>query len=177
MRSFEIELIPVSAARVEAIADYRAEFPAAGPLVTPEMGRIPGLDHLEAYDSVEDWLRFCEAMRGKITWYLSVRKNDRRIVGCVCLRHRLEYDDDGGDFASHIGYSVRPGERGKGYAKEQLRLCLQKAKELGLDHVRIICLDSNVGSRKTILANGGVYVDTIRGEESGMRVCRYDILL
>ena len=79
------------------------------------------------------------------------------------------------EFASNFGYSVRPSERGKGYAKEQLRLGLQKAKAFGLNRVRIVCRDRNIGSNKTILANGGIYVDTIHGSESGLNINRYDI--
>lgn len=91
------------------------------------------------------------------------------------FRHKLEYDDDDIEFASNFGYSIRPSERGKGYAKEQLRLGLQKAIAFGLDKVRIVCRDINIGSNKTILANGGIYVDTIHGEESGLNVNRYEI--
>ena len=54
---------------------------------------------------------------------------------------------------------------------------LEKAKELGLKKVRLICLDTNAGSQKTILANGGIYLDTLHGEESGLNVLRYDMLL
>lgn len=43
---------------------------------------------------------------------------------------------------------------------------MQKAKEI--DKVRIVCCEINVGSNKTLLSNGGVYVDLIHGEESGM---------
>ena len=159
------------------IENYRAEFPRDRMQATADPDRIPGLDCLEDFDRVEDWLSFCALQRGKISWYMAVRKSDGRIVGFCCLRHRLEYDDDDPDFASHIGYSVRPSERRKGYAKEQLRLLLQKAKEAGITRVRIICRDLNEGSRRTILANGGIYIDSIRGEESGMTIERYDILL
>ena len=162
------------AGQIEA---YRAEFPRDRMQATADPDRIPGLDCLEDFDRVEDWLSFCVSQRGKISWYMAVRKSDGRIVGFCCLRHRLEYDDDDPDFASHIGYSVRPSERRKGYAKEQLRLLLQKAKEAGITRVRIICRDLNEGSRRTILANGGIYIDSIRGEESGMTIERYDILL
>ena len=44
-----------------------------------------------------------------------------------------------------------------------------------MDHVRIICRDINIGSNRTILANGGKFVDAIYGEESSMTVHRYDV--
>ena len=62
--------------------------------VTCNPTRIPGLDYLEKYDNVIDWLQFCEDMSGKLTWYMTIRESDGRIVGFVVLRHKLEYDDD-----------------------------------------------------------------------------------
>lgn len=170
-----IKLVQVSAEYAERILEYRAEFPDERMRVTYDPSRIPGMDYLEKYDDVLDWIQFCEDMWDKITWYMTIRESDGKIVGFVVFRHKLEYDDDDIEFASNFGYSVRPSERGKGYAKEQLRLGLQKAKEYGLDKVRIVCRDINIGSNKTILANGGVYVDMIHGEESGMSINRYDI--
>lgn len=171
----KLKLIEVSAEYAEQIWEYKEEFPAERMRVTYDPSRIPGLDYLENYDNVLEWLRFCETMTNKLTWYMSIRESDGKIVGFIVFRHKLEYDDDDIAFASNFGYSIRPSERGKGYAKEQLKLGLQKAKELGLDKVRIICRDINIGSNKTILANGGVYVDMVRGEISGLNVNRYDI--
>lgn len=171
----ELKLVKPSVAYADKIEEYRAEFPSDHVRVTYDPSRIPGMDYLEKYENVPDWLSFCEAMSDKLTWYMSLRESDGKIVGFIVFRHKLEYDDDDIEFASNFGYSVRPGERGKGYAKEQLGLGLQKAKALGLDKVRIVCRDINVGSNKTILANGGVYVDTIHGEESGMNINRYNI--
>lgn len=173
----DIKLVKVSAEYAEKILEYREEFPVERMRVTYDPDRIPGLDHLEEYENVYEWLQFCEEMSGKITWYVSIRESDHKIVGFLVLRHKLEYDDDDIDFASNIGYSIRPSERRRGYAKEQLRLGLQKAKELGLEKVRIVCRDINIGSNKTILANGGKYVDTIHGQESGLNINRYDILI
>ncbi len=170
-----IKLIKASAEYAGKILEYRTEFPAERMRVTYDPSRIPGMDYLEKYENVLGWLRFCDDMSDKITWYMAVRESDDKIVGFIVFRHKLEYDDDDIEFASNFGYSVRPSERGKGYAKEQLRIGLQKAKELGLDKVRIVCRDINIGSNKTILANGGVYVDTIHGEISGMNINRYDI--
>ena len=172
-----IRLEPVSAAWAAAIEDYRAEFPAERMRVTADADRIPGLDGLEDFGGVGDWLAWCRDMAGKVSWYLSVRERDGRVVGALCLRHRLEYDDDDPEFASHIGYSVRPSERRRGYAKAQLALGLAAARGIGLRRVRVICRDVNVGSRRAILANGGRFVDAITGEESGLTVNRYDIEL
>jgi len=173
----KIRLVPVSPEYAEQIREYAAEFSSDRLKAVPEEGRVPGLDGLEEYPSVNEWLCFCSEMSGKISWFLSVRESDNRVVGALSLRHSLEYDDDGPEFCSHIGYSVRPSERMKGYAAKQLRLGLIKAKEAGLKTVRLICRDINTGSIRTILANGGRYVDSIYGEESGMTINRYDISL
>ena len=170
----ELCLIEPTAEWAERIEDYRAEFPQDMRL-TYHAARIPGLSGLEEFETVADWLAFCETMRGKTSWYLSVREADGRMVSAVCLRHALEYDDDDIEFASHIGYSVRPSEQGKGYGREQLRLALAKARELGIERARIVCRDTNAASNAVIRACGGVYVDSITGEVSGLTVNRYDV--
>ena len=50
-----------------------------------------------------------------------------RALGFLNLRLRL--NEGLLNYAGHIGYSIRPSERGKGYAKETLRQGLQVAKE------------------------------------------------
>lgn len=135
------------------------------------------MDHLEEYGDVGSWLSFCKSMEGKISWYMTVRKADGKIVGMIVLRHKLEYDDDDEEFASNIGYSIHPDARNRGYGKQQLHLALKKAKEVGLSKVRIVCRDTNLASQRTIAANGGTYLDTLFGEESGMHIYRYDVLL
>ena len=81
-------------------------------------------------------------------------------------------------YAGHIGYSTRPGERRKGYAKEMLRLALEFCKEtLGLDKVLISCYDDNEASRRTILANGGVYESTVHEPDHDRTLERYWITI
>lgn len=171
----ELRLIRIDLSSARQVEEYCASFAHNRERVTYSADRIPGLDHLEEYESVSDWLRFCQSMEGKISWYLSVREPDGKIVGALCLRHSLEYDDDDPEFASHIGYSIRPDERGKGYAVKQLKLGLNCARSVGLKSVRLVCLNTNKPSMRTILSAGGVYVDSLFGEESGLTINRYDV--
>ena len=65
----------------------------------------------------------------------------------------------------HIGYSIRPSERGKGYAKETLRQGLQVAKEKNIKKALVTCSVNNPASRTVILANGGLIEDVRDGVE------------
>ncbi len=86
--------------------------------------------------------------------YFLVRESDNRIVGMVNIRHYLnEFLISHG--YGHIGYSVRPLERKKGYATELLRLALQKCSDLRIEDVHIGCYKDNRGSYRTIEKNGG----------------------
>ena len=55
----------------------------------------------------------------------------------------------------HIGYSVVPWKRGRGYATQALRLMLAEARAVGLDYVEITAKPDNTASQRVILANGG----------------------
>ena len=87
--------------------------------------------------------------------YFALDKERNVIVGACQIRHYLNESLNSG--GGHIGDGVRPGERRKGYATEIIRLALQKCKELGIKEVMISCNDDNIGSKKSILKNGGVY--------------------
>lgn len=86
--------------------------------------------------------------------YFAIRECDKKIIGMIDLRHEL--NDFLKDFG-HIGYSVRPTERRKGYATEMLRLVLETARQCGLERVQLSCKKSNVPSVRTIVKNNGVY--------------------
>ena len=87
--------------------------------------------------------------------YFFVREDDNKIVGMIDLR--LGLNEYLRNFGGHIGYSIRPTERKKGYNKINLYLVLQEAQRYNLDKVLVICADYNDGSRKTILSLGGKF--------------------
>lgn len=148
-----LTLIAPSAKYIRQIEAFRAELIAAR-----DADSFAGCCFLEDFERAEDWLTFLSAPdedRVPSDVFLAVRKEDGRIVGMIDIRHHIDHPILG-LWGGHIGYTVRPDERGKGYAKEMLRQDLHKARALGLKKVLITCSPDNPASEKTIAANGGV---------------------
>ena len=143
------------------IQAYRAEFLASG-------DSMDGSSGLLRYENTKNWLDLVEAMKRPettppglvpMTQYLYIRSSDRKVVGVIQIRHCL--NDFLEKYAGHIGYSVAPSERQKGYATRMLHLVLPECRKLGISHVLVSCIQGNEGSRKVILHNGGVYESTV----------------
>ena len=100
---------------------------------------------------------------------LMIRQSDNEIVGMINIRHSLEsgFEISGG----HIGYSIRPSERKKGYGNIILALALKYCKTLEIESVLVTCSKTNVASKKVILNNGGIFESEI--EENGKIIERY----
>lgn len=91
--------------------------------------------------------------------FFALRKRDGRIIGMIDIRHNLD-NEFLANYGGHIGYAVRPGERGKGYAAHMLRMALDHARRLGLSKVMLGCNADNIASMKTIEKCGGVRTET-----------------
>lgn len=172
-----IKLILPTEEYLDQVWAYRRECKAAD-------SSMDGCGPLRFNESPEQWLADVRAYmdpatvpEGKVqaTQFLSLRESDGRLVGMLQVRHYFnEYLEK---YAGHIGYSIRPSERRKGYAREQLRLSLLYCKEIGLDRVLITCNTSNEGSRRTILSAGGVYENTVHEPDRNVDLERYWIEL
>ena len=153
---------------------YRREFLENDP--SECMG---GCGNLRRCDNAQEWLDEIEKLADPVLCpkgyvrsdtYLAVRSRDNRLVGVIDLRHSLD-NAALSEWAGHIGYSVRPNDRRRGYAKEMLRLNLENCRALGLKRVLLCCDDDNIASERTILANGGVFERTT--EANGKTVKRF----
>ncbi|TFG47244.1 MAG: GNAT family N-acetyltransferase, partial [Candidatus Brocadiia bacterium] len=94
-----------------------------------------------------------------------------RIVGTCNLRHEL--NDFLKNFGGHVGYSIRPTERGKGYGNLILGLSLEKARDLGIKRVLVTCDDNNIASARVIENNGGKLADKIKKDDTEVLLRRY----
>lgn len=157
----DLILIKPSGEYASQIAEYRAEFIECGDSMDG-CGSLRRLDN--PYDFIKkssDYERAETLPEGLViaTQFMLVRASDNRLIGMIQVRHY--FNDYLSKFGGHIGYSVRPSERQKGYAKEMLKMALPFCREIGLEKVLITCIDGNIGSEKTILANGGKYESTV----------------
>ena len=161
----------------EQITEFRREYLEAG-------SSMDGCGALRRTADPAEFIRACrddpamETLRpGRVmaTLFLCVRRSDNKLLGMIQIRHYFnEYLEK---YAGHIGYSIRPGERRKGYATEMLRLALPFCRELGLKKVLISCEPWNIGSEKTILHNGGVYESTVYLPDEDIYLKRHWITL
>ena len=172
-----MKLIEPTTEYCRQIRAYRKEFLDCG----DSMDGTHGLREIE--DPVK-WIEHCALYKDPLTvpdsrvpatQYIFVREEDDKIVGMLQIRHF--FNDYLEKYGGHIGYSVAPSERRKGYASQMLKTALPKCKELGIDKVLITCIDNNEGSRKTILSNGGVYESSVYEPNEKVYLERYWINL
>lgn len=100
---------------------------------------------------------------------------DHQVVGSMNLREEL---NEWSFYAiGHIGYYIRPSERGKGYATKALSYAKDFYREKGLKKILIMCTKDNIASEKVIIRNGGLFELEMNSFHEGIILKRYWIYL
>ena len=160
-----------------AAEEYREEFLAHG-------DTMDGCSNLRRFENMNDWydwiqkaehLETCPPHWVPDSQYISVRRSDGRLIGMLDIRHEL--NEICLKLFGNIGYSIRPSERRKGYATQQLALAKAVYKDMGKSKILISCHKENLASAKTILRNGGILENEVVDERNGEILQRYWITL
>lgn len=89
---------------------------------------------------------------------------------------RLALNESLRKYGGHIGYSIRPTERGKGYNKINLYLGLKVCQDYGIDKVLMDADKDNTASWRTMEALGGVNIREFYDEKNAHCIVRdYEI--
>ena len=143
---------------------------------------INGSGSLHKYiDNYEEWLNKLERdyttkpseERVPSRTYFLVREDDNRIVGMINIRTVL--NERLSKYGGHIGYGIRPTERGKGYNKINLYLGLKVCEEYGIDKVFMDADLDNPASWRTMEALGGKRIKEYYDESSKCIIVDYNI--
>lgn len=135
--------------------------------------KIAGGFLLERTTDIKQWLKIeKENQEGKLDFtpastYFYYDEENCKIVGIISIRHNIN-DENLAKYYGHVGYSVHPEYRKRGYATAMLGLLLPECKKFGLDKLLITCLEGNIGSYKTIEANGGKFESTVKTPEGNI---------
>ena len=146
------------AGREKDAVEYIREFLRYGSDINGTGGLQRYLDHYGEWleKLKEDRYRMPNGEKVPARTFFLVRESDRRIVGMINIR--LTLNERLRRYGGHIGYSIRPEERGKGYNKINLYLGLKVCRAHGIDSVFLDADVDNPASWKTMEALGGVRI-------------------
>lgn len=170
----KLKLVRYDEISEENYIDYISEWEIHKEKIVPSATRRDGRSFSDMMNQWQEDETDIPVTKGLVPATLYFLTDDSgRILGGIHFRHYLneQLSQNGG----HIGYGVRKCERRKGYAREMLKLLLEKIKKLDLDRVLITCDDDNVGSAKTIESCNGIMHDKVVFENEVTR--RYWIIL
>lgn len=105
-------------------------------------------------------------------WLVDEQKKE--YLGRISVRYVLK-NEYMKMFGGHIGYTVNPKYRRRGYATMLLKYGIELASKKGIKMILITCNVDNIGSRKVIEKNGGIFINSMYDERNRKHKLRYVI--
>lgn len=169
-----MKLVKPNSAFLDQIAEYKKAFQKSREV-------LHGSCFLTEAHSIEQWIEVVEKFWSAETvpngyapcgTWLLIRESDKQMVGITNLRFELN-SAFLQNYGGHIGYSIKPAERRKGYGSKLLELTLKEAKKQHITRVLITCDDNNIASARVIEANNGKLENTLWNENEEILFRRY----
>ena len=148
-------LIPPSSALDQTYREFIAEVEHHGERLTPWVLAMEAPTFEELIRKLEQYSQGIGLQSGFVphsTYWLV--DDDSNLLGGSNLRHELTPSLK--LIGGHIGFGVRPSQRGKGLGCRLLSLTLREAKRRGMDRLVLTCDRQNQASARVIEKNGGV---------------------
>jgi len=86
------------------------------------------------------------------------------ILGAVSIRYQCDPVD------GHVGFGIRPSQRGRGYGTKLLALALPILNRYGIDPAAVSCAKENAASARVIIRNGGIFVREVVDEGETVQI-------
>lgn len=151
---------------VDEFYEYGSQLNGTGGLVRYRFEYEDWLEKLQA-----DYVRKADEEKVPARTYFFVRENGDRIIGMINIR--LALNEKLRNYGGHIGYCIRPTERGRGYNKINLYLGLKVCDRHDIKEVLMDADLDNPASWKTMEALGGVRIREHYDENAGGIVVDY----
>lgn len=163
-----MKLIQVNRIYKDIIQGFKDEYLKSNTMINGGCG-------IHHYQNIDDWFDEVDKIvlgksEHRVQSYTYMCMVEGKMVGMIDIRLQLPkiwYS------AGHIGYSVLPSERNKGYATEALKEALKIAKDHHIQPI-ITCLQKNIASNKVILKNGGIFVEELIEDEETHLVYKFN---
>lgn len=164
-----LKLVQLKEKDMPMLIDMMDEWHQSGEVIVPTA--ISSLD----YHDYQTYVQTLEADTKKNphlvkdSTYFCLDEKKHQFVGAVNIRHTL--NEGLLKCGGHIGDGVRPSLRRQGIATQMIALALKKCEELHIEKVLMVCDQTNIGSAKSIMNNGGVLENEV--EADGKIMQRY----